>query len=232
MPVSWAKNVIMQKCQKVLRDILPSLFKDEPETVISAVADVLTRLAVSENVRIHEVQALVDGVDALLLMDEWRLVQPVGGSMTKAWEDVSQLIASRDDLGLTLPPWVKTLIQLACNTNTLPVRKAILTFFSDEGHPAWLKMPQFLFEMAGRSEHGVVDSVKINRLLREMPLGISADTLIAQLKNYGFISPHLRADFFRMQSPHYEVHPMIIYAAAHGKGEPGNAGDENPFHDL
>ena len=222
----------MQKCQKVLREILPSLFKDESETVLSAIADVLTRLTAGEQVRIHEVRALDDGVDALLLMDEWRLVQPVGNSMTKAWEDVSQLIASRDDVGLTLPPWVKTLIQLACNTKILSVRKAILTLFSDEGHPAWLKMPQFLFEMAGSSEHGVIDSVKINRLLREIPLGISADTLIAQLKNYGFISPHLRADFFRMQSPHYEIHPMILYTAAHGKGEPGNAEDENPLHDL
>ena len=120
----------MQKCQKVLREILPSLFKDESETVLSAIADVLTRLTAGEQVRIHEVRALDDGVDALLLMDEWRLVQPVGNSMTKAWEDVSQLIASRDDVGLTLPPWVKTLIQLACNTKILSVRKAILTLFS------------------------------------------------------------------------------------------------------
>jgi len=203
------------KCRESLERALETLFENEKETILDTMAWALAQLLEGKEVRTHELQALPEGMDALLLMDEWRLLQPVGASLTKAWEDVSQLLSVRDNLKLTLPAWVKTLARLACETKSFSFRKAILTIFSDEGHPAWLKMPAFLFEMALASDYGIIDSAQINRLLREMQLGIPSDTLIAQLKNYGFISPHLRADFFRMQSPHYEIHPLIVYASTH-----------------
>ncbi len=204
-----------------LREALTTLFEKESPAMIDTMAEVLERILEEGCVAANRVRELPEGVDALLLMDEWRLVQPVGASMTKAWEDASQLLAAGRDFELTLPPWIGTLIRRACASGEFQFRKAILTFFSDEEHPAWLKMPDFLFRMAEQSQDGIIDSAQINRLLRETPLGVSADTLIAQLKSYGFISPHLRADFFRMRTPHYEVHPLLVRAAAREKEPSG-----------
>ncbi len=200
-------------CQEPLKRAFETVFQGESPAMLDTLAWTLERILREGSVSARELRDLPEGEDALLLMDEWRLVQPVGGSMTKAWEDASQLLASGRDFELIIPPWVGALARRACETGQLQVRQAILTFFSDEEHPAWLKMPAFLFALARRSRDGVADSIAINRLLREVPLGVSSDTLIAQLKNYGFISPHLRADFFRMRTPHYEVHPILVYAA-------------------
>ena len=200
-----------------LRQALTTLFEKESPAMIDTMAWVLEKILEEGRVAASRVRGLPEGVDALLLMDEWRLVQPVGASMTKAWEDASQLLAAGRDFELALPPWIGTLIRRACASGEFQFRKAILAFFSDEEHPAWLKMPDFLFRMAEQSRDGIIDSAQINRLLRETPLGVSADTLIAQLKSYGFISPHLRADFFRMRTPHYEVHPLLVRAAAREK---------------
>lgn len=197
-----------------LKQALESLFERETPAMIDTMARVLEKILKEGSVSANQLRSLPEGIDALLLLDEWRLVQPVGGSLTKAWEDASQLLAMGKNFELTFPAWVKTLVRRARESGRFQFRKAILTFFSDEEHPAWLKMPAFLFNMAEQSKNGIIDSTQINRLLRETPLGVSADTLIAQLKNYGFISPHLRADFFRMRTPHYEIHPLLVRAAS------------------
>jgi hypothetical protein len=200
-----------------LKQALTTLFEKESPTMIDTMATALGKILEEGSVAVSQIRSLPEGIDALLLMDEWRLVRPVGASMTKAWEDASQLLAVGRNFELTLPPWIGTLVRRACESGVFQFRKTILTFFSDEENPAWLKMPPFLFDLARRSQNGIIDSTQINRLLRETPLGVSADTLIAQLKNYGFISPHLRADFFRMRAPHYEVHPLLVHAAAREK---------------
>lgn len=205
----------MVSCQEILKGALGVILEGEQGEVLDTISWALSRLIDGRGVKTHEVIERPEGMDALLLMDEWRLVQMVGASLTKAWEDNSQLLSTRGDLELVIPAWLKTLLKLACDSGKLSFRSAIMNLFSNENQPAWLKMPKFLFEMALISDHGIIDSALINRLLRDTPLGIPPDTLIAQLKNYGFISPHLRADFFRMQTPHYEIHPLIVYASTH-----------------
>ena len=207
-----------------IKQALESLFEKEPPVMIDTMARVLDRILKEGSVSANQLRSLPEGIDALLLLDEWRLVQPVGGSATKAWEDTSQLLAMGRNFELTFPAWVKTLVRRARETGRFQFRKAMWTFFSDEEHPAWLRMPVFLLELARRSQNGLIDATLINRLLRETSLGVSADTLIAQLKSYGFISPHLRADFFRMRTPHYEVHPLLVLAA----GSEGNPRPEEP----
>ncbi len=201
----------MQDCQKILKDILPPPFQKEKKSILNIITMVLVRLIQEEQVKLSDIKTLPDGMDSLLLMDEWRLVQPVGRSATKAWEDVSQLILSKKDLGLKLPPWIKGVFRMTCEKKGFNLLEAITMFLADEEDPTWNKIPPFLYEMARRAEFGVIDAQKILQLLRKRPLNISADTLIARLKNYGFISPHLRADFFRMRSPHYEIHPLLVY---------------------
>ncbi len=210
----------MTHCAEFLKRALEAPFKDESPAMIDTIARTLDRILNEGEARVDELRALPEGIDALLLMDSWRLVQPVGGSVTKAWEDVSQLLATGRNFELIMPPWIATLARRACESGRFEYREAILTFFSDEEHPAWLKMPGFLFTLSERSRDGIIDSAAINRLLREMPIGVSADTLIAQLKSYGFISPHLRADFFRMRTPHYELHPLLVHAVAREDDSP------------
>ncbi|RTZ91718.1 MAG: hypothetical protein DSY91_04695 [Deltaproteobacteria bacterium] len=202
----------MNHCLNPLKQALKTLFEKESPAMIDTMARALEQILEKGSIGVRDLRNLPEGEDALLLMDEWRLIQPVGGSATKAWEDTSQLLATGGSFDLDFPAWIRTLVRRACETGKFQVRQAILTFFSDEGHSAWLKMPLFLFNLAKHSQNGIIDSILINRLLREMPLGVSSDTLIAQLKGYGFISPHLRADFFRMRSPHYEIHPLAVYA--------------------
>ncbi len=203
----------MQACVTPLKGFLATLLPAEKETILTTMAHVLSRLVLGEPLDTGKVKTLPDGVDALLLLDEWRLVQPVGHSATKAWEDTTQLLAMGRDFDLTFPAWIGAVVRCVCGMGRFQFREALLIFFTDEGHPARFELPAFLFELARASKNGIIDSAQINRRLQIMPLGVSADTLIAQLKNYGFISPHLRADFFRMRTPHYEIHPVLVHAA-------------------
>ena len=199
----------MPSCDTPLKRAFRGLFPEESDTTLSILSRILSLVMGEKDIFFRDIRDLPDVTDVLLLMDEWRLIRPVGGSLTKAWEDTSQLLTTGKDFVLAFPAWINPLISLACASGELQVRKAILTFFSDQGHPAWLKMPAFLSKMATISRNGIINATQINQLLREHPLGLSSDTLIAQLKSYGLISPHLRADFFRMRSPHYEIHPLI-----------------------
>jgi len=209
----------MQSCDNPLKRAFRQLFPEESDTTLSSLSRILSLVMSEKDVFFRDIRELPDVTDVLLLMDEWRLVRPVGGSPTKAWEDTSQLLTTGKNFVLVFPAWIVPLVSLACASGELQVRKAILTFFSDQDHPAWLKMPSFLSKMAKISLNGIIDATQINQLLRNYPLGLSPDTLIAQLKSYGLISPHLRADFFRMRSPQYEVHPLIA-AAQELEGEP------------
>jgi len=199
----------MQSCDEPLKRAFRGLFPEENNTTLSTLSRILSLVMGEKDIFFRDIRDLPDVTDVLLLMDEWRLIRPVGGSLTKAWEDTSQLLTTGKDFVLAFPAWINPLISLACASGELQVRKAILTFFSGQDHPAWLKIPAFLSKMAKISRNGIIDATQINQLLREHPLGLSSDTLIAQLKSYGLISPHLRADFFRMRSPHYEIHPLI-----------------------
>jgi len=199
----------MQSCNDPLKRAFGELFPEESDKTLSSLSRILSLVMDEKDVFFRDIRSLPDVTDVLLLMDEWRLVRPVGGSPTKAWEDTSQLLITGKDFVLVFPAWITPLVSLACASGELQVRKAILIFFSDQDHPAWLKMPSFLSKMAKISLNGIIDATQINQLLRNHPLGLSPDTLIAQLKSYGFISPHLRADFFRMRSPQYEIHPLI-----------------------
>ncbi len=210
-------------CEETLNGAVKALFEGEKAPVVAAVAWALARVLEEGRVSARELRARPEGEDALLLMDEWRLLQLVGGSATKAWEDTSQLLAMGRDFDLDFPAWIRALVRRACDTERLQVRQALLAFFAGEGHPAWSKLPAFLFEMARASQNGIIDAARINRLLRAAPLGIPADTLIAQMKSYGCISPHLRADFFRMQTPRYEIHPLLVHAATREGDPPGVA---------
>ena len=224
----------MKSCKDLLMETFLVFLGQESEGVLDLVAETLSRLVREERVKTSMFRGSPLGMDALLTLDEWRLAYPIGGSPTKAWEDVSQLLVSSRELTLTAPPWVSTLIRVTCARETLDIPESIRLFFYKEGNPAASKMPSFLLKMAHHTHPTLIDAASINRLLRDIPLGIPADTLIAQLKNYGFISPHLRADFFRMQTPHYEVHPLLLWAAHHQKeplkGKPHE--NPNPFNHL
>ncbi len=203
----------MNVCREKLSEHLPLLLNQENSPVLALIAEILAGLARGDAVSIRSLQSTPTGWDALLLMDEWRLVYPLGNSLTKAWEDMSQLLVSRKDLHLALPPWIEHLIRTICETGRFVILEILQSFFMREKDPAASRVSSFLIHMAHRTPRGVLDAGDINRLLREIPLGIPADTLIARLKNYGFISPHLRADFFRMRTPQYEIHPILVRAA-------------------
>jgi len=204
----------MSSCKEKLLEYLPSLFGQESPPIMALIAETLDTLARGHSVSMRTLQSTSAGWDALLLMDEWRLVYPVGGSLTKAWEDTSQLLTSHKDLRLALPPWIEHLILVICHTGRFVISEILQSFFTREKDPSASGISSFLIEMTRRaSSRGVLDAGDINRMLREIPIGIPADTLIARLKNYGFISPHLRADFFRMHTPQYEIHPVLVRTA-------------------
>jgi hypothetical protein len=84
------------------------------------------------------------------------------------------------------------------------------------GELAWERMPKLIERLGEEAEDYRIAAVQIKKTCSELGLGDRVDTLIAELKGSGVMSPKLGslAEVAREGSPLYELNPSLFVKRA------------------
>jgi hypothetical protein len=195
----------MSKLEKALSRLL------KHSELTSCLAPVLAHASERGRVSYREVEKMVNGdaEDVLLLGNEWRLLLPVRTFKSTAWED--RLLLCEPGELYEVPNIARCLVEEASRTGRWDPERAITKIFKDMDEPAWERMPKLVEEL-GKQNNYRVTAVQIKEVCSELGLGDRVDTLIAELKASGVMSPKLGsiAEVSREGTPIYELNPSLF----------------------
>ena len=206
----------MNKLEKALSKLLKN------SELTSCLATVLAQASRENTISYTEVKKIAgdDAEDVLLLGDKWRLLLPVRTLKTAAWED--RLLLCKPGESYEVPNIVRCLVEDARTTGSWDPEHAITELFEEMGEPAWEKMSKLIGRLEEQGEHFRIAAVQITKTCRELGLGNRVDTLIAELKGSGVMSPKLGslAEVLGEGSPLYELNPSVFMKRDGNKGNP------------
>jgi hypothetical protein len=204
----------MNKLGKALSKLL------KHRELTSCLAPILAQASKKGTISYTEVEKIAgdDAEDVLLLGDEWRLLLPVRTRKSAAWED--RLLICEPGESYEVPNMVRCLVEEASSTGCWNPEHAITKLFKEMGEPAWERMPKLIWRLEERGEDYRIATVQIKKTCRELGLGNRVDTLIAELKASGVMSPKLSslAEVARERSPLYELNPSLFMKRDDHKG--------------
>jgi len=196
----------MNKLEKALSKLL----KDGELT--GHLASVLIKASKKGSISYREVDIIVNDntEDVLLLGNEWRLLLPVRTVKSAAWED--RLLLCKPGESYEVPNIARYLVGEATKTGCWDPECAITKIFKEMGEPAWERMPELVERLEEQAENHRIAATKIKKICSESGLGDRVDTLIAELKASGVMSPKLGsiAETARAGSPLYELNPSLL----------------------
>jgi len=200
----------MDKLEKALGRLL------KRNELTSCLAQVLARASESDRVSYHEMEKMVNGdaEDVLLLGSEWRVLLPVRTLKSAAWED--RLLLCEPGESYEVPNIIRYMVKEASKTGRWNPEHAITNVFKEMGEPAWQRMPKLIERLEEQAENHRIAATKIKKIFSESGLGDRVDTLIAELKAAGVMSPKLGslAEVTRAGSPLYELNPSLFIRKA------------------
>ena len=178
----------------------------------SCLASVLAHASKKGSIFYREVDKAVNdnAEDVLLLGNEWRLLLPVRTLKSAAWED--RLLLCEPGESYEVPNIVRCLVEEASRTGCWDPEHAITKLFKEMGEPAWEGMPKLAEELGKQSKDYRVTAVQIKEICNELDMGDRVDTVIAELKASGVMSPKLGslAEVSRAASPIYELNRSLF----------------------
>jgi len=193
-----------------LEKALSSLFEDAE--LSTALAAVLAYASKTGRISYSEVAEIAGGSadEVLLSGNRWRLLLPTRVGKSGAWED--RLLLCRPGESYALPNVARYLVQNASKTGQLDPTRAIAEIFKEIGEPAWEGMPKLIEELGKQSKGYRVTAVQIKEICTKLGMGDRVDTVIAELKVSGVMSPKLGslAEVARAGSPLYELNPSLL----------------------
>jgi hypothetical protein len=157
--------------------------------------------------------------DVLLAAWRWRLLVPLRTSRSGEWDDLV-LVAGPGEV-YQMPNVVRHLVADARRSGRWSPRTAVPRLFRAMGEPSWQRMPDLLRAMRDRASGHVIDAVRIAGACSGVGLEDRVDSLIAELKGGGTMSPRLGplAEVARAGSPLYELNPCLFVGSGPGGGE-------------
>ena len=175
-------------------------------------SQVLAYAAVKGTVSYREIKEIIkdDPEDALLLADEWRLLLPVRTAKSSSWED--RLLIIKDGEAYEMPNIVRYVAREALETGTWNSENAIGEFFKELGDPNCKQIAELVRSIAGEAGSHKTTGNQIKMICLRLGLSNRVDSLIAELKAAGIISPKLRSfpEVFKAGSPIYELNPSVV----------------------
>jgi len=160
----------------------------------------------------YEVERMIkdDTEDVLLLGNEWRLLLPVRTLKSAAWED--RLLLSEPGEEYEIPNIVRYLVEDASKTGRWETGRALAELFRDMGEPNWEQIPELVEELEQQAKNYRITAIQIKEICSKLALGNRVDTLIAELKGSGVMSPKLGslAEVSRAGTPIYELNPSLF----------------------
>jgi len=175
-------------------------------------AQVLVLASERGRVAYHEIGEIISGdaEDVLLLGNEWGLIFPVRTLKSAAWED--RLLVAKPEELYELPNIVRYLVEEAKITGRWEAGRALAELFRDMGEPDWEQIPKLVEELGRQAKNYKITAIQIKEICSKLALGNRVDTLIAELKGSGVMSPKLGslAEVSRAGTPIYELNPSLF----------------------
>jgi hypothetical protein len=179
--------------------------------ITSKLSQVLAHAAVKGTLSYQEVKEIIqdDPEDVLLLADEWRLLLPVRTAKSSGWED--RLLIIKDGEAYEIPNIVRYVAREALKTGTWNSENAIGELFRELGDPNCKQIPELVRSIAGQAGSHKTTGNQIKMICLRLGLSNRVDSLIAELKAAGIISPRLSSlpEVVREGSPIYELNPAV-----------------------
>ena len=176
-------------------------------------AQVLAYASERGRVAYHEIGEIISGdaEDVLLLGNKWGLIFPVRTLKSAAWED--RLLLSESGEEYEIPNIVRYLVEEAKITGHWEIGRALAELFRDMGEPNWEQIPELVEELGQQAKNYRITAIQIKEICSKLALGNRVDTLIAELKGSGVMSPKLGslAEVSRAGTPIYELNPSLFF---------------------
>ena len=177
----------------------------------SKLSQVLAYAAVKGIVSYREIKEIIrdDPEDALLLADEWRLLLPVRTAKSSSWED--RLLIIKNGEAYEIPNIVRYVAREALRTGTWNSKNAIGELFKELGDPDCKQIPELVRSITEEAGSHRITGNQIKMICLRLGLSNRVDSLIAELKAAGIISPRLSSltEVSREGSPIYELNPAV-----------------------
>lgn len=177
----------------------------------SKLSQVLAHAAIKGKVSYEEIREIIedDPEDALLLADEWRLLLPVRTAKSSSWED--RLLIMQDGEAYEIPNIVRYVAREALTTGTWNSENAIGELFKELGDLNCKQIPELVRSIAEEAGSHKITGNQIKMICLRLGLSNRVDSLIAELKAAGIISPALSSlpEVSREGSPIYELNPAV-----------------------
>ena len=177
----------------------------------SQLSQVLAYAAAKDTVSYQEIKEIIKGdpEDALLLADEWRLLLPIRTAKSSSWED--RLLIIKDGEAYEMPNIVRYVAREALKTGTWNSENAIGELFKEFRDPDCKQIPELVRSIAGEAGSHKTTGTQIKMICLRLGLSNRVDSLIAELKAAGIISPRLSSlpEVSREGSPIYELNPAV-----------------------
>ena len=177
----------------------------------SKLSQVLAYAAVKGIVSYREIKEIIrdDPEDALLLADEWRLMLPIRTKKSSSWED--RLLIIKDGEAYEIPNIVRYVAREALRTGTWNSKNAIGELFKELGDPDCKQIPELVRSITEEAGSHRITGNQIKMICLRLGLSNRVDSLIAELKAAGIISPRLSSltEVSREGSPIYELNPAV-----------------------
>ena len=205
----------MDKLEKALSSFLI------PGEIAAQLAQVLAHACMTGRVSYSDAERIAKGgtEDVLLLASEWRLLLPVRTSKSAAWEDRVLLLESGEMY--EMPNISRYLVENASHTGRWDAAYAIARLFRVMEEPRWDQMSKVIERVSEEAKDYRVNALQIKQVCAEMGMGDRIDTLIAELKGSGVMSPRLSslAEVAKAGAPIYELNPSLFVREGNMEGE-------------
>ena len=184
-----------------------------PRKLAGLLARVLIQACKAGKVSYDEIEEIAkdDSEDVLLLGFELRLLLPTKSIRgTLEWGDALLLLKAGEMY--KMPNVVKCLAEEAIRTGQWNPDNAVAKIFTIMGESEWEKVPKLVGRLGEESKDYKINAVQIKKICAEVGLGNRVNSLIAELKGSGVMSPKLAslAEAIREGSPIYELNPSLF----------------------
>jgi hypothetical protein len=203
-------GVVLQDSSDPLTEALSAFLGHS--RITSKLARVLAYGSSKGAVSYDEIKQIIgdDSEEMLLLADEWRLLLPVRTAKSSNWED--RLLIFKDGEAFEMPNIVRYVAREALTTGVWNSKNAIGELFKELGDPNCKQIPELVRSIAEESGSHKTTGNQIKMICLRLGLSNRVDSLIAELKAAGIISPRLSSlpEVTREGSPIYELNPAVV----------------------
>lgn len=185
---------------------------------VDDLANILAHAAEPGRITYEEAERTVGGdpEDALLLACQQRLLVPLRSLRnTLEWDDGVVLPQAGETY--KMPNVVRHMVKQAAESGKWDPEHAITRTFREMGEPHWQAMPRLVSGLFQSASNWTVSAIRIAEVCRQLGTASSVDTLIAELKAAGVMSPKLGsiAAVAKAGCPLYELNPSLLPSSRH-----------------